>query len=182
MMVLLHRNIKIPTADYKNMTSTTTTTSIAHLSVQCVHRSNTWCRYCFSLTFMCQDQNSEWNGNKRDIKKNMNLSITHLRVRTNSKKESNLAVFFLRGSPKYITTPKLVVFVKLQATRSSQLFVEKGVLVASAIKSWEFNHKLVHTTRSWYSMHQIPFLFKTKQNEKQSPPTSRTCLPSHTLT
>ena len=47
---------------------------------------------------------------------------------------SNFAAFFLRGSSKYITTPKLVVLVKLQATRSSQLFVEKGVLVASAIK------------------------------------------------
>jgi hypothetical protein len=80
----------------------------------------------------------------------------------------------------YLPTPKLVVLVKLQATRSSQFFVEKGVLVVSAIKRSKFNHKLVHTTRSWYSMHQIPFLSKTKQNEKQSPPTSFQDLPALT--
>jgi len=77
---------------------------------------------------MCQDHNAEWNEYKSDPWRRLrrstwtpylqSLTIVSQRSGWNLK----LCSILLRLSPKRITTPKLVVLVKQQATRSPQVF------------------------------------------------------------
>ena len=99
MIILLHRNIHIPTADYKYMRNTTTTTSIAHLSVQCVHRiHNAGNAFRWPLCAKTRTLNEiEEKSDIKNIKKNVNTSIAYLCVPTNSKKCRTLQRFFCVG-------------------------------------------------------------------------------------
>lgn len=99
-------------------------------------------------------------------KKKINMTaFNRLLLCPNEFEESSIfAVCFLRGSPKWIATQKLVVLVKLQATKSSQLFVEKGPLVASAIERWQCNYNA-----SWWTPYEVRTQYTeihlfTKQN------------------
>jgi len=118
-------------------------------------------------------------------------SIAHFCVQTNSNYLQSLQyVSYVGRQSGYIATQKLVVLVKLQATKSSQL------LNCGERPTRRMHPQLKddNVTTSWWTPYEVPtqyteihlltkqncmfHLSALQQNNKRSPPTSRTCMPA----